>query len=344
MVHAPTISVIICAYTDVRWNDLIEAVASMRRQQLAPAEVIVVVDHNSGLLARARAEFPDVTVIENTGPQGLSGARNSGLAAASGEIAAFMDEDATADPAWLKELAAAYADPDVLGAGGAIVPEWQNGRPAWFPAEFDWVVGCTYKGMPRTQAPVRNLIGCNMSLRRDVFAEVGGFRPGIGRVGTLPVGCEETELCIRVRQRWPQGELVYVPTAIVRHSVPQGRATWGYFRSRCYAEGISKALVTQFVGAQDGLSSERAYTLRTLPAGVLKGLAAALRGHGGGLGRATVIAAGLALTATGYGRGRLARNGIAGHGQAGSRRGRLRSERARQQVPAERVQAEEVAP
>ena len=164
---------------------------------------------------------------------------------------------------------------------------------------------------------MRNLIGCNMSLRREVFAEVGGFRPGIGRVGTLPVGCEETELCIRVRQRWPQGELVYVPTAVVRHRVPQGRATWEYFRSRCYAEGISKALVTQFVGAQDGLSSERAYTLRTLPAGVLAGLGAALRGQADGLGRAAAIAGGFALTAIGYGRGLLARDeaGRAGSGE-----------------------------
>ena len=333
MVHAPTISVIICAYTDLRWNDLIEAVGSLRRQQLAPAELIVVIDHNPGLLARARAEFPDVTVVENTGPQGLSGARNSGLAAARGEIVAFMDEDATADPSWLQELAAAYADPNVLGAGGAIVPEWQHGRPAWFPEEFDWVVGCTYRGMPQAQAPVRNLIGCNMSLRRAVFAEVGGFRPGIGRVGTLPVGCEETELCIRVRQRWPHGELVYVPAAVVRHRVPQGRGTWEYFRRRCYAEGISKALVTQLVGAQDGLSSERAYTLRTLPEGMLRGLGAALRGHGGGLRRAGAIAGGFALTTIGYGRGLLAR--------VGSRRGRLR---ARQPVPAESVQAKEVAP
>ena len=343
--HAPTVSVIICAYTEARWHDLVEAIASLRRQDYTPAQVIVVVDHNPLLLDRARAEFPGVTVIENTGPPGLSGARNSGLAAADGDIVAFMDEDAAAEPSWLQELAAVYADPNVLGAGGAIVPQWQSGRPGWFPEEFDWVVGCTYRGMPKTQAPVRNLIGCNMSLRREVFAEVGGFRPGIGRVGTLPVGCEETELCIRVRQRWPQGELVYVPTAVVRHRVPQGRATWGYFRSRCYAEGISKALVTQFVGAQDGLSSERAYTLRTLPAGMLAGLGSALRGQADGLGRAAAIAGGFTLTALGYGRGVVARGEVGGSRLRRTVGGRLRSDLAGPLASAERVQAaEEVTP
>jgi GT2 family glycosyltransferase len=310
MIDTPSISVVVCAYSDVRWNDLVEAVASLQRQHRQPAEIIVVVDHNPALLEQARAQFPGVTVIENTGPRGLSGARNSGLAVAGSDVIAFMDEDATADPEWLEELAAAYADPGVLGAGGAILPLWQNGRPDWFPAEFDWVVGCTYRGMPQAGAPVRNLIGCNMSFRRHVFGEAGGFRPGIGRIGTLPVGCEETELCIRVRQTWPEGALVYVPAAIVQHRVPATRATWSYFRSRCYAEGISKALVTQYVGAQDGLSSERAYTLRTLPAGVLRGLGAALRGDGQGLRRSAAIAGGFVLTALGYGRSVLARKAL----------------------------------
>ena len=307
MIDTPSMSVIVCAYTDERWNDLIAAVASLQQQHCQPAQIVVVVDHNPGLLARARATFPGVLVIENKGPRGLSAARNSGLAAAGGDVIAFMDEDAVAEPCWLEELAGAYADANVLGTGGAIVPLWQNGRPGWFPAEFDRVVGCTYQGMPEGKAPVRNLIGCNMSFRRQVFAEVGGFRPGMGRVGTLPVGCEETELCIRVRQRWPHGELMFVPAAVVRHRVPEGRATWAYFRSRCYAEGISKALVTQFVGAQDGLSSERAYTLRTLPTGVLRGVSAALRGHGQGLRRAAAIIGGFTLTALGYGRGVMAR-------------------------------------
>jgi len=294
------ISVVICAYTEDRWHDLIVAVRSIQHQQVAPREIIVVIDHNPELFVRARTHIP-ATVIENTQPQGLSGARNSGVAAAQGAVIAFLDEDAIAAPDWLAQLLNGYEDPHVLGVGGTIEPLWQTARPRWFPAEFDWVVGCSYRGLPQTATAVRNLIGCNMSFRREVFKVVGGFRSEIGRVGTLPVGCEETELCIRIKQHWPQHTLRYEPQARVRHRVPASRANWRYFSSRCYAEGRSKALVSQFVGAKDGLSAERTYTLHTLPGGILQGLAdLILRGDLTGVARAGAIGAGLLTTAAGY--------------------------------------------
>jgi GT2 family glycosyltransferase len=299
-------SVVICAYTEDRWECLLKSVESIKRQRVPAKEIIIVIDHNPRLFARAQAHIQDVVIVENTQARGLSGARNSGIAVATGVIIAFLDEDARADEDWLARLSNAYNDPQVVGVGGSIVPLWQSGRPSWFPSEFDWVVGCTYTGMPTTTAPVRNLIGCNMSFRREVFATVGGFRNGIGRVGTRPVGCEETELCIRVRQQCPQTTLYYEPQARVHHLVPDSRARWEYFRARCYAEGLSKALVSRLVGAEQGLSSERTYTLRTLPRGVGQGVRDAFRGQLSGLLRVCAIIAGLALTTTGYIVGRLA--------------------------------------
>lgn len=315
---AQDVSVVICAYTEDRWDDLIQAVQSVRAQSAPPREILVVVDHNPGLLARVRAQVPGVVVVENQEPRGLSGARNSGIAAARGSVIAFIDEDAVASPDWLAHLSAGYTDPRVLGVGGAIEPLWLSGRPSWFPDEFDWVVGCTYRGMPQVAAAVRNLIGCNMSLRREVFAAVGGFRNGIGRVGTHPVGCEETELCIRAGQRWPEGIFLYEPQARVYHRVPAGRARWSYFFARCYAEGRSKAQVARLVGAQDGLAAERSYVRRTLPLGVWRGLMDALaRRDPAGAARAGAIVAGLALTAAGYVRGAVARR-AGGHGEGGT--------------------------
>jgi hypothetical protein len=171
--------------------------------------------------------------------------------------------------------------------------------------------------MPRETAPVRNLIGCNMSFRRQVFDRIGGFRDEIGRVGAQPFGCDETELCIRLRQRLPHALLLYNPLARVRHYVPEARARWEYFRARCLLEGRSKALVARLVGAGDGSATERVYMLRTLPRGVARGLFDALvRSELSGLARAGAIGLGLAITMVGYLQGMAAqllarRSGVA---------------------------------
>jgi GT2 family glycosyltransferase len=304
---APSVSVIICTYTERRWPRLRDAVASLDAQTLPAHETIVVIDHDPRLLELAGPALTGTRVIENTGPRGLSGARNSGVGAANGEIVAFLDDDAVADERWLEELAGVFADPAVVGAGGVALPRWERGvPPAWLPEEFYWTVGCSYRGLPRRTAPIRNPIGATMSFRRSVFEQIDGFTDGIGRVGSTPLGCEETELSIRARQSYPGAVVLHVPGAVVRHTVTQERQTWRYFRNRCWAEGLSKALVSREVGSGDALSSEWTYTLRTLPAGVARGLLAGLRGEPEGLRRAGAIIAGLMLTTAGYLRGRLA--------------------------------------
>jgi glucosyl-dolichyl phosphate glucuronosyltransferase len=302
-----SISVVICAFTEDRWDDLCAAVDSVRTQSRAALEIVIVVDYNPSLVQRIHTQMPDVVAIENKEPRGLSGARNTGIAIAKGDVIAFLDDDATAEQDWLEHLVRGYADPRVCGVGGAIEAAWAGRRPSWLPAEFDWVVGCTYLGMPTHAGPIRNLIGANMSFRREVFETIGGFRNGMGRLGARPLGCEETEFCIRARQRWPQKTLLYEPQARVRHRVPARRARWAYFCARCYAEGLSKALVAEFVGAKDGLASERLYTLRVLPRGVVRGLADAITGDLGGLGRAGAIVAGLSITTAGYVVGKAAK-------------------------------------
>ncbi len=294
------ISVVICAYTQERWDDLVAAVKSVEQQSLPANEIIVVIDHQPSLLARAQSQLSGVVVTKNSQAPGLSGARNSGIALARGAVIAFLDDDAIATPNWLAHLAAGYADPTVMGVGGAIEPCWQSGRPAWFPPEFEWVVGCTYRGMPQAATPVRNLIGANMSFQREIFDKIGGFQTGVGQVGASMLRCDDTEFCIRIGQQWPHRRFLYTPQALVYHRVPASRAAWAYFRKRCYTEGLAKALVARLVGRKDGLASERSYTLQTLPLGVLRGMVALLRGERAGLLRSGAIVAGLALTTTGY--------------------------------------------
>src|SRR5260370_41788670 len=92
------ISVIICAYTEKRWDDLLAAIESVRQQTLPAAEIIIVIDHNPQLLERVQDHIPDVIVVENAEARGLRGARNSGRAAAQGHIMAFLDAAPVAMP------------------------------------------------------------------------------------------------------------------------------------------------------------------------------------------------------------------------------------------------------
>jgi hypothetical protein len=135
-----------------------------------------------------------------------------------------------------------------------------------------------------------------------------GFPTGVGRAASgRPLGCEETEFCIKLAQISPHSLLVTDHRAVVSHFVPDTRRTFSYFLSRCFAEGISKAQVTAHVGSADGLSTESSYATKTLPLGVARGVADAFRGDIAGIGRASAIIIGLGVTTAGYLRGRLDR-------------------------------------
>ena len=302
----PTLTVVVCAYTLEREADVAAAVESLRRQTHRPDQVLLVVDHNDELLDRVRLAHPDVTCLPSTGPRGLSGARNTGVGAATGDVVAFLDDDAAADPRWAEQLLAAFGGDDVLGVGGAVAPAWAAPRPAWFPDEFLWVVGCSYTGLPTTQAPIRNPIGANMAFRRDVLETAGGFDAGMGRLGKDAAGCEETEFAIRAAAAFPGGRVLLEPAAGCRHTVSADRVTRRYFRRRCWAEGRSKALVSGLAGTGPALESERSYVRSTLPRGVVRGLRDALRGDLAGADRAWMIVEGLGWTAAGYLTKRLA--------------------------------------
>ena len=273
----PAVSVVICAYTEARWDDLLAAIASVEQQRdRVSLEIVVVIDHNPALLERLRDAGTAVRPTPNVQSRGLSGARNSGVQLARSPIVAFLDDDAIADPAWLEALVATYDDPSVAGAGGAIRPLWETGRPRWWPAEFDWVVGCTYRGMPEQRAVVRNVIGCNMSFRRELLQGIGGFAHGIGRIGTRPLGAEEVN---EVGREGPAERL----------AVPY---RWLTRRAGGYAHSVA-------VQTPDLLHRLAAFARLLHDAGLDAGpgrLTTATRA----LGRGLAIIAGLAITTAGY--------------------------------------------
>lgn len=297
-----TVAVVVCAFTERRWDDLRAACASLIRQTRPADEIVVVIDHNDALLARADAELAGVRVVASRNVPGLSGARNTGVWASSSDIVLFLDDDAVAAPDWIERMVHPFADPRVAGVAGRVEANWDEpGRPAWFPEPFLWTVGCSYQGLPAAGADVRNPIGAAMAFRRRAFERAGGFAAAIGRVGDLPVGCEETEFAIRLRQADPAAAIVQAPAARVAHRVPPERGRLAYFLRRCYHEGRSKRAVARLVGAKDSLSSERSHATRVLPAEVAAGLARSARtGRADGLLTAAAVVAGLAAAVAGY--------------------------------------------
>jgi glucosyl-dolichyl phosphate glucuronosyltransferase len=298
-------TVMVCAYTMARWDQTKAAIASVLGQEPRPAQVILVVDHNAELASTARAELDGVLVLDSTGPAGLSGARNTGLQAATQAVTVFLDDDAQARPGWLATLVRPYSEPAVVATGGHVEPLWARRRPAWLPPEFDWVVGCSYRGLPEAEGPVRNPIGANMSMRTRAALEAGGFDGSIGRVGGRPRGCEETELAIRMTTTRPGAVVMYVPAAAVDHHVGQDRLTVRYLLRRCWHEGQSKAAVVGLVGASSGLARERRQITHVIPAAIGRDLGSLIGGHGSGAARIAVSLSGLAATVAGYLAGRL---------------------------------------
>ncbi|WIA98950.1 glycosyltransferase family 2 protein [Curtobacterium sp. MCBA15_012] len=297
-----SVAVVICAYTQLRWGDLQDSVESARRQPEAP-EVVVVIDHEPELFARARARWPELLVVENAEDRGLSGARNTGVASTEADVVAFLDDDATADADWLGHMLAALEDPQVVGVGGHATPSWPTTTGSGpYVGELLWIVGCSYTGLPEVAGDVRNVIGASMAFRRESILRAGGFRSGIGRVGNQPLGCEETELCIRIAAIQPGARIRHEPRSNVSHRVSPDRVTMRYLLRRSYYEGISKAVLSRRVGTGDALSSESTYLTRVIPRAVLRELRHVGRG---GLGRAGAVVASVVTTIAGYAVGRV---------------------------------------
>jgi GT2 family glycosyltransferase len=292
------VSVVIPCHSAARLPLITSSVASALAQDVSPAEVVIAVDNNRDLFNRLSETYsssPYVSVVANTGPRGASATRNRGAAAARGEVIAFLDDDAAADPIWLGSLVDPLADPSVAGTGGGVRPRWQSGQPRWLPAEFLWTVGASFRGMPDTTAPVRNVWSENMAVRSSQFAAIGGFREGFGKHDEASAP-EDTELCVRLANE-TGGRWMYVPSAQVEHYVPDTRTTAGFFLRRCHSEGRGKVEMKRLAGGR--LSTEREYATRSIPVALRRQLAGVLRGDGTAALQLIATVAGCIAAATG---------------------------------------------
>ncbi|EMA49546.1 glucosyl-dolichyl phosphate glucuronosyltransferase [Halococcus thailandensis] len=263
------VSVVLCTYDEASFGRFRDAADSVLAQS-HPTELVVVVDGTPALAERVRETYgshDDVLIHLNDENRGLLESRNTGAELASGDVVAFLDDDARAHPRWIERLVAAYEDEDALAVGGRMVPEWVAGKPSFLPAEFYWLVGVTHRGFgpggdEKREGEVRNTFGSNISFRRETFTSLGGFDPAIGgRKGDRNLQGGETELCARLDEEYGEG-VHYVPAAEVAHKVFDYRTKPRWLADRAFWQGYSKRAMEGLV--PDSTGEESAFLGRLL--------------------------------------------------------------------------------
>lgn len=197
----PRISVVVCSHNGARTiRDCLEGATALRYPDY---EVIVVDDGSTDATAQIVNEFAVRRI--STENRGLSSARNTGMEVATGEIVAYIDDDARPDPDWLTYLAAAFLRSDHAGIGG----------PNIAPAGDGPIADCVANtpGGPvhvlLTDELAEHIPGCNMAFRRDRLRAIGGFDPRYRAAG------DDVDVCWRLQQQgWTLG---FCPAAVVWH-------------------------------------------------------------------------------------------------------------------------------
>ncbi|WP_290623243.1 MULTISPECIES: glycosyltransferase [unclassified Archaeoglobus] len=272
------VSVVVCTYSPAMLNHFIECIESLISQNYENTEIICIVDGNRGYYDKIKNKYGEffrennIKLFLNEKNLGLLLSRNRGVELAEGDVVAFIDDDAVADEKWIEELVKMYRN-GAIAAGGKLVPLWVAKKPRWFPEEFYWMIGATHLGFPDTVTEVRNTFGSNISFRRDVFLELGGFNPEMGGIkGRRMLQGGETELCERMRKKYGRG-VMYNPNAIVYHKIFEGRTKLGFLARRAFWQGYSKAVMERVAGKIGEEKSFLGYLVRGRVAARLKGMA-----------------------------------------------------------------------
>jgi GT2 family glycosyltransferase len=200
--HSPSVSIIVCSYNGAA--TLRACLESLSKLNYASYEIVLVDDGSTDNTAQITAEFPTVRYVHQPN-RGLSVARNTGAAAARGEVFVYTDADCMVDVDWLSYLIGTLTAADYAGVGGPNVP----------PPARNWVQACVAAapGGPShvllTDTIAEHIPGCNMAFWRWAFENVGGFDPEYHKAG------DDVDFCWRLQQAG--GVIAFSPAAIVWH-------------------------------------------------------------------------------------------------------------------------------
>ncbi|MGE5269132.1 MAG: glycosyltransferase family 2 protein [Thiohalocapsa sp.] len=236
------LSVIVCTFN--RYDMLTQCLQALQpgvQTEAGERYEIIVVDNTPDPARRSGRGFPSSKWIV-CDEVGLSNARNVGIAAASGDIVAFIDDDAIAAPGWCHEIISVFArHPLAVAAGGKVVPEYPAGAaPHWLTNWHTNYLSCLDWGEQEHQLREREwIVGTNMAFRRSAFAEVGVFSSELGRKGDRGLLSNEEIVLIR---RLGRERIVYDPAMLVSHVIAPERLTQAWLRKRVFWQAISDQL------------------------------------------------------------------------------------------------------
>lgn len=253
------VSIVLCTYSIDMYEHFREAAESVLSQSYNDVELVVVVDGTDEVHERVVEDYgdcEDLVIHCNEENVGLLESRNTGAELGSGDVVAFIDDDAVADEEWVAELVESYEEQDALAVGGKMVGEWIAGKPSFLPEEFYWLVGVTHRGFADGSGCVRNTFGSNISFDREVFLELDGFDTDIGgRQGDANLQGGETELCARLDSEYDE-RVWYNPDAVVAHKVFEYRRKFWWLVDRAFWQGYSKRAMETLVPESGGEEGE----------------------------------------------------------------------------------------
>ncbi len=220
----PSFTVVVCSYNGSA--TIRQTLDALVRLDYAKFEIIVVNDGSTDDTADIAAEYP-VTLI-STENKGLSSARNTGYRAGTGEIVAYIDDDAFPETHWLRYLALGYSQLDVVAIGGPN-----------FPVPDDVLVADCVANAPGgpmevmlTDTIAEHIPGCNMSFKRTALDKIGGFDPQFRAAG------DDVDLCWRIIDQ--VGQIGFQPAAFNWHR--RRNTVEGYWKQQ-RGYGIAEALL-----------------------------------------------------------------------------------------------------
>ncbi len=237
MKHA--LSVVICTCDRYEaLEDALAALAGSRGFRETSCEVLVV--ENTPASRREPVRLPDAPNVrlEVCEEPGLSHARNFGIAATSGDIVAFLDDDAIVHDDWCLEILRAFEDPGTLVVGGKVLPKYPFDKlPSWYDDKLSGYLSCIdWSATQRRLRPGEWIVGANMAFRRQAFDQYGMFNVDLGRKGSSSLlSNDETALLERIGMQ----RVLYHPAAMVLHMIPSDRLTPRWFRRRVYWQAVS---------------------------------------------------------------------------------------------------------